>query len=110
MPTSGPRVCATPGCGLSATDRFCDQCRTVGTSARGTACERGYDRRWRNASKRFLIEHPLCAACEAQGRVTAAAVVDHIEPHRGDPELFWDPDNWQGLCTPCHNRKTAQGR
>jgi 5-methylcytosine-specific restriction protein A len=35
-------------------------------------------------------------------------VVDHIIPHRGNRELFWDTENWQALCTPCHNRKTKQ--
>lgn len=36
----------------------------------------------------------------------AATVVDHIIPHRGNEELFWDEDNWQGLCKRCHDRKT----
>ncbi len=27
-----------------------------------------------------------------------AEVVDHINPHMGDPTLFWDPTNLQGLC------------
>jgi hypothetical protein len=39
-------------------------------------------------------------------RQTPATVVDHIIPHTGDPELFWDVDNLQGLCDPCHNSKT----
>ena len=42
--------------------------------------------------------------CEEQGRVTLATVVDHIEPHRDDLELFWDRENnWQGLCSSCHS-------
>jgi hypothetical protein len=39
--------------------------------------------------------------------VRIANVVDHIIPHRGDMELFWDESNWQSMCEPCHNRKTA---
>ena len=35
--------------------------------------------------------------------------VDHIIPHRGDPELFWDRSNWQALCKNCHDRKTGMG-
>nr|WP_281411231.1 HNH endonuclease [Rhizobium sp. BK316] len=32
-------------------------------------------------------------------------VCDHVEPHRGDETLFWDPENLQTLCAdPCHNR------
>ena len=31
-------------------------------------------------------------------------VVDHIVPHRGDQELFWDvANNWQALCRQCHS-------
>jgi len=43
------------------------------------------------------------------GRITAATVVDHKKPWRtGEDEaeryrLFWDRDNWQGLCAPCHD-------
>ena len=37
-----------------------------------------------------------------------AKCVDHITPHRGDMRLFWDRRNWQGLCRPCHSRKTRR--
>jgi 5-methylcytosine-specific restriction protein A len=40
--------------------------------------------------------------------VEPAAVVDHITPHGGDEALFWDRDNWQPLCKPCHDAKTAR--
>lgn len=70
---------------------------------------RGYDARWQRARSVFLMQHPLCAACEAIGRVTAATDVDHVTPHRGDRRLFWDEANWQALCKPCHSRKTARG-
>jgi len=39
--------------------------------------------------------------------VTAALVVDHIQPHKGNDDLFWDASNWQSLCEACHNLKTA---
>jgi 5-methylcytosine-specific restriction protein A len=38
-----------------------------------------------------------------------AVIVDHIQPHRGDPGLFWAQSNWQSLCKPCHDRKTRGG-
>ena len=56
-----------------------------------------------------MQQFPLCAECERQGRVTAATVVDHIVPHKGDKAMFWGSGNWQGLCAPCHNAKTARG-
>lgn len=36
-----------------------------------------------------------------------ASIVDHIIPHKGDKQLFWDRDNWQPLCKKHHDRKTA---
>jgi 5-methylcytosine-specific restriction endonuclease McrA len=41
--------------------------------------------------------------CEKINRLTAANVVDHRIPHRGDQALFWDRSNWQSLCAPHHN-------
>jgi 5-methylcytosine-specific restriction enzyme A len=72
------------------------------------AAQRGYDGRWRKARARYLAEHPLCASCQAEGRLTRATVVDHVVPHRGDARLFWDETNWQALCKPCHDAKTVR--
>ncbi len=57
-----------------------------------------------------MSKHPLCVACKRQGRLTPATVVDHIIPHRGNKEVFWDTSNWQPLCETCHNQKTARGQ
>jgi 5-methylcytosine-specific restriction protein A len=75
---------------------------------RPSAARRGYGPRWRRARAAYLTRHPLCAACRSLGRVVAATVVDHSVPHRGDTGLFWDEGNWQGLCKPCHDAKTAR--
>lgn len=68
---------------------------------------RGYDARWRKARAAYLVQHGLCVVCQRGGRVVAATEVDHITPHRGDYDLFWDQANWQALCKPCHSHKTA---
>lgn len=68
-----------------------------------TTTERGYGRRWQKVRIGYLLSHPLCKMCEAEGRIAAAEVVDHIKPHGGDMELFWDSDNWQALCKSHHN-------
>lgn len=75
---------------------------------RGTAYQRGYNRRWQRARAVFLVEHPLCLYCERMGRITPATVVDHVIPHKGDRDLFWSPDNWQALCKPCHDSVKAR--
>jgi len=74
---------------------------------RQTTAERGYGGRWQKARETFLKRAPLCAECQRQGRVTLARIVDHVKPHKGDQDLFWDTSNWQPLCKPCHDRKTA---
>jgi len=35
-----------------------------------------------------------------------ATVVDHIEPRKLAPKLFWDENNWQPLCPSCHAGST----
>jgi len=74
---------------------------------RGTSHQRGYDARWNKARIEHLDEHPLCADCAKRDYITPATVVDHIVPHKGNEVLFWDQSNWQSLCKPCHDRKTA---
>lgn len=73
------------------------------------------NRKWMAAAKAFLSQYPFCVLCLARGVVNEGAdkyavqgqrnlVVDHIKPHRGDCDLFWDQDNWQTLCkAPCHD-------
>lgn len=61
---------------------------------------------WKRARRAFLVEFPLCVRCEAKRRITPATEVDHIKPHKGDRELFWDRTNWQSLCKECHSAKT----
>lgn len=51
-------------------------------------------------------ENAFCAECKD----APATVVDHKIPHRGDPDLYEDTDNWQGLCISCHARKSARER
>jgi 5-methylcytosine-specific restriction endonuclease McrA len=70
--------------------------------------DRDYGSRWRRARARFLRSNPCCRYCEALGLAVQATEVDHIKPHRGDRELFWDESNWQPLCKPCHDGAKAE--
>lgn len=88
---------------------------------RGSQRERGYTRRWEAVARRFKQRYPLCgqrpgdrppvmSKCHDEGRLTPAAQVDHVVPHRGDPLLFWDQEhNWQSLCASCGARKSRAG-
>ena len=63
--------------------------------------------RWRKVRAAYLRKHPLCVKCLANGRYVQATVVDHIVPHRGDPALLGNENNFQALCKPCHDKKTG---
>lgn len=81
----------------------------AGDGATGQArVTRPYNSRWRKARATFLAAHPLCVMCAKAGRVTAATVVDHIKPHKGDQRLFWDTANWQPLCKTHHDGTKQQ--
>lgn len=115
MPRSAPRPCTYPGCGVLTEAGRCDKHRHAEKREhdrrRGNRHQRLYTNAWARASKAFLAAHPLCQ-CEDCGdgrkRVTAATVVDHKVPHRGDRSLFWDSSNWQSMAKACHDRKTAR--
>lgn len=63
--------------------------------------------RWLKLRRYVLAVEPLCRTCRRMGRFTPATDVDHVDPHRGDPEKFFDLANLQPLCKACHSRKTA---
>lgn len=105
MPLAPPRLCPTCNRIIPAGERCaCQKARRLERNrrferTRPSAAERGYDSRWTLARRGFLAKHPRCTRCG-----DPATVVDHIRPHRGDRDLFWQRSNWQPLCQPCHNR------
>lgn len=111
MPNKPGAACRkTPGCTGIVRNGRCSRCGSARPSQkaydqqRGTAAERGYDRRWRAIRQMYLRNHPLCVACLAADRTTAATDVDHIIPRRqGGTD---DPANLQSLCHSCHSKKT----
>jgi 5-methylcytosine-specific restriction enzyme A len=59
--------------------------------------------RWQRMRAAQLAKEPLCEFCQKAGHVTLATVADHVEAHRGDPALFWNPANLQSLCQSHHS-------
>ena len=110
-PQKAKRPCLSSGCKDFASNKgYCDkhQSRVKQRDRdRGTAHQRGYDAEWKKHRDQFLLEHPLCVECRRKGYVMPATVVDHIIPHKGDKDLFWNKANWQPLCETHHNVKTA---
>ena len=105
MPYKPNVPCKHPGCAVlvPAGQKYCDEHRPLHARP---AEDRGYGYRWRKASKEFLEHHPLCVKCREEGKFVKATVVDHIIPHRGDQEFYWDRSNWQPLCKKHHDQKT----
>jgi 5-methylcytosine-specific restriction enzyme A len=98
-----------PGFCVSKSMRKAKQFRPLGAPSRkeqkanadrwrGSASERGYNHRWAKARLTFIYRNPLCIGCLAMGRTVAARVVDHVDPHHGDPVKFWDTSMWQASC------------
>jgi 5-methylcytosine-specific restriction protein A len=112
MPRKPKRPCSYPNCPELTHGRYCEK--------HEKEMEREYNRnnrtykylyntaRWKRLRTQFLKEHPLCEECKRKGIITSAEVVDHIIPHKGNKELFWDESNLQALCKECHDRKTAK--
>ncbi|MDW9841142.1 HNH endonuclease [Sinorhizobium meliloti WSM1022] len=103
-----PRLCS---CGNVVPHGVFCECQRAATRARNarhdarrpSACDRGYNREWREARTEYLTLHPHCRECARHGVTRLATVVDHVIPHRGDKRLFWHRANWQPLCARCHN-------
>jgi len=65
--------------------------------------------RWQKLRLKILARDGY--VCQATGTALIGAypaanspVVDHIRPHRGDPDLFWDEDNLQAVSKDYHDR------
>ena len=121
------KPCMRPGC-PKLVDRgqegYCEDHKKQRCSVRTEEQRRGsegrelYDWRWAKYSKARLRREPLCIGLRLQpdgpviintheDLIVAAALTDHIVPHKGDRQLFWDPRNHQSGCKRCHDVKTA---
>lgn len=107
------KVCNHPMCTKIAEQgsAYCESHVKAETKNTRSSTQMGYDYRWQKIRKVHLQKNPLCVECmRTQGIVTVATVVDHITPHKGNRQLFYDIGNHQSLCVSCHNRKSAKER
>ena len=77
--------------------------REVGGNFRTTAT-------YRALRRMVLAAEPLCRICAANGFTVAAEELDHIERVVDRPDLAFAVSNFQPLCRPCHEKKTAGER
>ena len=106
--------CSSPGCPELTSGRFCHKHEELDKRK-----SREYDKqrdqteerrwihsiRWRKLSDLHKAKFPLCAECLKQSRDTPVYLTDHIIPHEGNAQRFWDWDNLQSLCNICHEEK-----
>ena len=66
---------------------------------------------WKQMRDVQITEHPWCADCESEGRLTPAQDVHHRISFMAtsDPcersRLAFDPDNLVSLCKKCHQKR-----
>ncbi|MFH9134428.1 hypothetical protein [Streptomyces sp. NPDC017524] len=105
------QVCPTPGCPTLTDSGPCPPCQAKARAARPTPHRRGYDRRWRTASARYLEDHPYCECDECAPLLPLqrdlATQVDHIDGLGPLGPRGFDPTNWQAMSRRHHSRKTA---
>ncbi|WP_412063993.1 HNH endonuclease [Rhizobium sp. SYY.PMSO] len=63
--------------------------------------------RWQKLRMSVLVRDLFTCQMKGCGRIeadTSQLVADHKIPHHGDEALFWDENNLQCLCKPCHDK------
>ena len=63
-------------------------------------------REWKAYTRQFKFDNPICEQCKKR----PSYATDHVRPHGGDLELFWNPLNHQALCKTCHRAKSQRER
>jgi 5-methylcytosine-specific restriction protein A len=109
MPTKPPGPCRWPGCpelqepgGHGYCARHEKEYRREDAARRGSSRQRGYTGKYERARAWILKRRPLCALCEAEGRLTPATMTHHVVPlSRGGTNRS---DNLLPVCRECHDR------
>ena len=74
------------------------------TTKRRGQWDRWYNTKpWDRRRKLQLRQQPLCEICLREGRLEPAEIADHVQPHRGDYNLF-RLGPLQSLCKKCHDQ------
>lgn len=63
--------------------------------------------RWQRLREKVFTRDLFVCQMTGCGHIIGDArerVCDHRKPHRGDEALFWDEENLQTLCKPCHDK------
>ena len=110
MASKALRPCRHPGCPALTRDGWCDKHRPKHCRRSSAAYHSWYLLPiWRDKLRiEQLLREPFCRECAKRGIRTRATDVDHIVDHKGNWDMFCDPNNLESLCHSCHSRKTAR--
>lgn len=117
MPDRSVRFCRAPGCPNKQVEPYCATHKKNSTHAQGRPFWDAWysSAHWKRIKAAFLAACPERAAfCQWVENGVAchrlAVVVDHVQPHKGNWNLFCGGvgyENLQGLCARHHSMKTA---
>jgi 5-methylcytosine-specific restriction protein A len=115
MPNKPRKLCKHPGCNQLVDTSYCNthqqlhiEKRKEYDKHRPTYHDWYSNKRWRMLRIHWLKCNPICVMCNKIGRITPATIVDHVRPHKGSIDMFYDVSNLQSLCKQCHDSKTAR--
>ena len=106
------RPCRHPGCRELVSNGYCEQHKPKPAARAESAAWHDLYLLpvWKDKLRPAqLAREPFCRECWRSRRARVRATeVDHVVPHRGDLQLFLDPENLQSLCHRCHSAKTMR--
>lgn len=111
MPKKPHHPCGSPGCPALTDRQYCPEHQKLAAARynryeRDPTLQKKYGGAWPHIRKAFIAAHPLCTACQHEGRVTAAVEVHHILPlAKGGTHV---EENLMALCKECHSSITAR--
>ena len=62
---------------------------------------------WGRQTQFYLILNPYCKVCLKRNKAMPAERVVHVKNPLGNYKLFWDRQNWQGVCLYHYNKKRS---
>ena len=102
-------------CGTATTNPkgYCDDCQShfeklkaQADTNRPNSNERGYDYKWKQFSKAYLLEHPTCVMCGAPATVTDHWVMPADVMLNVYNSFVYDESMYASLCHSCNAKKS----
>ncbi len=106
------KPCARPGCRGVMRDGRCSLCgpQPKRFDPRANSRDRGYTTQWNKIAKLHKASSPLCALCEAEGRVTIATKSHHLDRVASGGAVIVAQEELLAVCDACHQRVEGLGR